>query len=429
MNSTPRDAHAGRTPALIALALAVAVMVVLRIVMGDALWTEGEGVYALTARALLHGGDLYHVVIVAQPPGTVLVGAASLAVDDSLHALRDGMAALQIVSGLLCGGIVWGLTRSRAAAVLTPALSLLTPWAVHENATLIPETLAMPFLLGATMLCTRRRGSGQAGAIGAVAVFVKYPMLAPAAALLFAARSRRRYLLVGLLTLAAQIVLYSVLFGGASIWRETVLDQLEASGRSVHELGGIAAQATWNSGLVVVLAVIGVLLRHRAVDEALMRAATAAGVLLTALTVAHAGTGLYVLATVELACLPLAVSAVVWALAGAHRRTSVVVLSVCAAVLLWQSLSLLASPKDPRAFVRPGARIAYSVNYTAAEVHALARTASGCPQALAYSGTPFIAFVAGRRMPGDQPDDYITVHAKRLLNVRQAIDADQPRCP
>ena len=88
----------------------------------------------------------------------------------------------------------------------------------------------------------------------------------------------------------------------------------------------------------------------------------------TALTVAHAGTGLYVLATVELACLPLAVSAVVWALAGAHRRTSVVVLSVCAAVLLWQSVSLLASPKDPRAFVCPGARIAYSVNYTAAEV-------------------------------------------------------------
>ena len=120
MNSTPRDAHAGRTPALIALALAVAVMVVLRIVMGDALWTEGEGVYALTARALLHGGDLYYVVIVAQPPGTVLVGAANLAVDDSLHALpRDGMAALQIVSGLLCGGIVWGLTRSRVAAVLT----------------------------------------------------------------------------------------------------------------------------------------------------------------------------------------------------------------------------------------------------------------------------------------------------------------------
>jgi len=34
VNSTPRDAHAGRTAALIALALAVAVMVVLRIVMG-----------------------------------------------------------------------------------------------------------------------------------------------------------------------------------------------------------------------------------------------------------------------------------------------------------------------------------------------------------------------------------------------------------
>jgi hypothetical protein len=98
-------------------------------------------------------------------------------------------------------------------------------------------------------------------------------------------------------------------------------------------------------------------------------------------------------------------------------------------VLLWQSLSLLASPKDPRAFVRPGAPIGYAVNYTAAEVHTLARTASGCPPDLAYSGTPFIAFVAGRHMPENQPDDYITVHAKRLLAVREAIAADQPRCP
>ena len=425
------DALAKRTTAIAALALAAATMVLLRLAIGDALWTEGEGVYALTARMLLHGDELYRVVVVAQPPGTVLVGGLALAVHDSLHTLRDGMALVQIASGLLCGGIVWGLTRSRTATILTPALSLLTPWAVHENATLIPETVAMPFLLGATLLCTRPRGSGAAGFLSAIAVFVKYPMALPAAALIFAARNRRRYLLFGGIAVAVQIAVYSAAFGAANIWRETVVDQLEASGRSLHLLGGIFAQATWNSAVLVVFAGAAILLRRNASDAALMRAAiaTATGVVLTAFTIAHTGTGLYVLATVELACLPLAVSGVVWVLGGAHRRAGLLVAALAGAALLAQSVSLLASPADPRLFVRPGAANGYAVNYTAAQVHLLTGAARRCPRALAYSGTPFLAFTANRRMPANQPDNYITVHSKHLASVRAAISRDQPRCP
>ena len=56
--------------------LALALSVLLEIARGHADWGPSEGVYALTSRLLLDGGDLYGGLVASQPPWTYLFGAA-----------------------------------------------------------------------------------------------------------------------------------------------------------------------------------------------------------------------------------------------------------------------------------------------------------------------------------------------------------------
>src|SRR3979490_2617931 len=89
---------------------AIAVLVALRTWQGDAYWSYSDGVYALTARLVLHGHDLYREVAAAQPPPVFYAGALLLAVHDSLDALRVGLSAADLAPGAL----VLPATRRRA---------------------------------------------------------------------------------------------------------------------------------------------------------------------------------------------------------------------------------------------------------------------------------------------------------------------------
>ena len=55
--------------------------------------------------------------------------------------------------------------------------------------------------------------------------------------------------------------------------------------------------------------------------------------------------------------------------------------------------------------------------------------ARACPPDAAYSGPPYVAFEADRRMPGRQPDQFIVANARENARFLREAAADQPRCP
>jgi hypothetical protein len=80
-------------------------------------------------------------------------------------------------------------------------------------------------------------------------------------------------------------------------------------------------------------------------------------------------------------------------------------------------------------FLRPGSSPSYGITLSQHEVAAAVRVARACPAGVPYSGTPIIAFIAGRRMPADQPDQYLAQLAPALHEARDAIAAVKARCP
>lgn len=434
------SAAAPRSTLLLAALGALAALAALRLARDGAMWTTGEGVYALTARMLIHGGDLYGSVAVAQPPNSFLAGGVILAARDSIDGLRDGIGLLQVITGILAAATTWRLTGSRLAAVAAAPIALLTPWAVHENATFIPEVVALPLLLGAGLLAARPRTAGPAGVLAAVAVFCKLPLLAPLVALWLVAADRRRYAIAAAVALAGQAVLYTLIFG-SGLWEGTIRAELATGHHAVGQIAGIAAQAAWNAGPLVLLAAAAVWLgMGRTRDRTQLRcsAALAAGMLVTLVSLSKRGTGLYVVAAIEPVCVPLAVAGGLWAVTQARRRGrgglrpvgTVMVVAVAALVLAGQSASLLLSPDHPRFFVRPGAGPGYARDLSGPGVDAAVAAARSCPPGRPYSGLPLIAFIAHRPMPGDQPDSYIIqAAAPRLAAERQAAAVGVPRCP
>ncbi|MDQ6776441.1 MAG: hypothetical protein M3071_09555, partial [Actinomycetota bacterium] len=138
------------------------------------------------------------------------------------------------------------------------------------------------------------------------------------------------------------------------------------------------------------------------------------------------GSYIDVFAVAEPPLLALAGCGATWAWERARFRWIVPVLG---AFLIAQSISLLIDPRDPgiarRLFSGYGLQFALS---PAAVDNAVA-AARRCPPGLAYSGAPFIAFLADRRMPGDQPDVFIVGSAPLNAPFARRADADTPRCP
>lgn len=395
-------------------------------------WNLSEGTYALTARALLEGGDLYGQIVVAQPPLMFGFGSLVLYAVDSLDALRAAVALLQLVSLTLLAVMTRRVTGSWAVAAVVPPLGVLLPWSVHEQGLLSGEAIALPLLAGAALLGARRSGAAWAGALLAAAVAAKLPMLIPAVILLWFTVDRPRAIagFVG-----AAVVLAAACFAlfGWGIVEQPVLAQLDVGRHDARYLAELLVQAGWNvAGLAVGLALLAFSYRNgwRAEDHAQWRLmlALAGGMFLTAGSLLKDGTSLSVLSAIEPALLPPAVVGGWLALQRRERRLTVVV-GVAVVFTLAQSVALLASPRTGGSlFPRPGA-VAWGVDLTGAETKALVASARECPANSAFSGPTTVAFRAGRRMPGGQPDTFLPSRARKLSHVQRAVLADTNRCP
>jgi hypothetical protein len=424
---TRRDRLAAGLPAF-------ALIIVLELVRGHADWGPSEGVYAMTSRLLLHGGDLYGGLVASQPPWVYLFGVVPLAIDDSLDALRLACGCLQVVTALLAAEAVWRLTAQRVAAIAAAPLVVLTPWAVHQHGLLLPEQLGAPLLLGAALLAARPGSARWAGVLAALAVFTKLPFLLPAAALIAASPARATAARWAAGALAAQAVLFTALFG-TGFWRQIVVAQQQA-GHGLEFQIGSWLQAGWNLAPLLALAAAALWLGLRseaAADRPLLLTlvATAAATLATAVTIIKPGTGLNVLVPSEPLLAVLAVAGVVWALrVPALRVRAAVASGALGLLLLAQSASLLADPANPRPFHRPlSSSPGWKAGATREQMRVLVAAARRCPPNAAYTGPPLVAFIAHRRVPADQPDAFIVSRAAMHADVLERLLADAPRCP
>jgi hypothetical protein len=395
-------------------------------------WDFSDGVYLLSGREFLHGLVPYRDFAAAQPPPVYLVGAGLLWVDDGLAAARAGLGIVNLITAVVVGVAVWRLSRQRALVVIAVLATSLLPISLHEHAQLIPETLAAPLLLGGALLSTRRDRILLCSLLVALACACKVAFVLPAFAIVAASPWRRR-LVVAFVVVGLVLGGVSLLAFGTSEWREAVTAQLQTGHASIHYAGGLIAQAAWNELPLVLLAAVAVWYAWR--RDALVRdvglvapvAAAAGAGLVLALTVFKRGSYIDVLIVAEPPLLALAVCGAGWLWQRARAARPAVVL--IGAWLALQSLSILVSPSDPWAAKRPGAASGLAWTAGPSNVDHLVKSAQACPAKQAYPGAPYIAFLAGRRLPGDQPDTFMIQHATANATFAHRAAADTPTCP
>lgn len=395
-------------------------------------WDFSDGVYAESARAFLHGLVPYRAFAAAQPPPVYLAGAFLLAVHDGLASLRAGMALVDFLTAVLVGVSVWRLCRRRWIAVAAAGIAPLLPISLHEHAQLMPETLAAPLLLAGALFCARPGRTMIGGLLLALAAISKLAFVVPALAVALVAPKRGRAVLI-LVVASAALAAASLAVFGTGVWREAVEAQLQVGRVTLHSAAGLLAQAVWSELALMIGAAMAVVIwfvEPEAVAEpALLRtlaAAAGAGLALAA-TVVKRGSYVNVLVVAEPALLALAACGATWCWQR-HRVWRPLVVGL-GALLLTQSLSLLTSPGNPWAAKRPGARSGLAWTASPASVNQAVSTARRCPKGVAYSGDPYFAFLAGRRMPGNQPDLFMLQYARADSRFAQRAARDQPRCP
>jgi len=426
--------------------LGAAALVAVHVLLLHTYWDYSEGVYALTAHQMLHGGDLYGQIVGAQPPGVFLAGAALLAIHSSVEWLRFGVGCLQLAAGLIAARIVFRVTGNRVATVLTPAAMLLTPWAVHEHGALTPELVALPVMMGAALLSADPRRSVWAGVLCGVLVLIKLPLAIPAVVLVLLSADVRRAAPAAALTLAGGLAV-TWLAGGAGFWRDVIVAQLHSGSRSLGELTGFWAQAGWNVLGLLVAAAVAVRRRADARDRRLLTISIALGIanLVTFLSNFKLGTGLNITVPVEASLVPLAAIGTTFAFravvgttfafrapAGRRRRRTRWAATACAVgavFTLAQSISLIASPHNPIPFLRAFSAPAWEITLTADQFGQAVRAARACPPGEAYGGAPLIALAAGRLLPAGQPDEFLPSHSVTLASVNAQIAAVRNVCP
>ncbi len=412
---------------------AIVLLVLLRLWQGDAYWEYSDGVYALTGRLVLHGSALYRDVAAAQPPPVYFVGAGILAFGDSVAVLRAGLSVMALVTSLLVLLCVWRLTRSRPAAVVAGLLALVTPWALREHAQLVPEPFAAPLLLGAALAGSRSaRGATVAGALAVLAVAFKLAFVVPALAVLLAARQRGRALLAAGLVGLVLAVGFLLVFG-TPLLDGAVRAQRQTGTAGLHYVGGLWAQAGWNLlPLLACAALAWPLWRSPTHDgeRPLLRtlAAAAAGSLLLLLTLFKHGSYLTVVLVAEPPLLCLAAAGIVAAVR-AHAAGRLALAGAAVVLAALEVGSLLVSPRDPSLFTRPLAASGPAWTWSSAQVRRQVSLLQACPPGVAANGPPYLAFAAGHRIAGDQPDQFIVANAAILARFRRTAERDQPRCP
>ena len=427
------------------LLLAAAALVALAVWQGEAYWEYSDGVYSLSARQLLDGHALYRDFAGAQPPPLYLLGAGALALSDAPAAIRVLMALCEAATSLLVLVAVWRLTRRPGVALAAALACFVTPWALREHAQLLPETVAAPLLLGATLAAARRGGGGAlaAGVLGAIAVSFKVAFALPALAIVLAARERRRAL-SGFAAAGAVLALTFLLIFGEPLWSNVVAGQAQTGRAALGYVVGLWAQAGWNVAPLLVLAALAWPARAALADADLARSllAAALGSLLLLATLLKHGSWLTVMVVVEPPLLCLAAGGVAALLgerdasgraglgadAGAGRSARAIAGAAAVALLAAQAGSLLAAPDDPVLFTRPLAATAPARALSDAEVTRAVAAIRRCPAGTTYSGAPYLAFVAGRDIAGAQPDQFMIHNAANLERFRRAAENDRRIC-
>jgi hypothetical protein len=390
-------------------------------------WDFSDGAYAETARGLLNGHRLYRDVAAAQPPPVYLVGALLLSIHDGLGPLRAGLALVELLTAALVALSVWRLSGRDRVALVAGLASPLLPISLHEHAQLLPETLAAPLVMGGALWCARSERAWAGGALLALATACKLAFALPALAITLASVARRRAL-GGLMLAGAALSAIALAVFGTGVWREAVRAQLQVGRASLHDVGGLLTQAAWDELPLVLGAGAALLLARQARDRALLRTLGAAAVagLLLGLTLFKRGSYLNVLVVAEPPLLALAACGAVWAWERGRSRWLVAVLS---ALLALESLSLLTAPGDPVLARRPFAHSGLEYALSPAAVDRAVASARRCPPGNPYSGNPFLAFLADRRMPGNQPDLFIIRYAAIDARFARLASADAERCP
>lgn len=391
---------------LVCLGLTALLLAALGLIRGDAFWSTSDGVYALTARQLLDGLGLYSDVAAAQPPPVYLVGAVLLGIDDSLTALRAGLELVTLATALLVWQAVRRLTGRPWLAVAAGVLVPLMPVMLHENALLTPETLGAPLLLAVALAAAQPGGAPAAGVLAALAASSKLSFALPALVILVAGTARGRALAWFAGAGAVLAAVATVVWGG-DLWRAIVVAQTQSGNTALGNLPGLLAQEAWNVLPLAALALLAWPARGRVADAPLLRtmAAAAAGGLVLGLSVVKLGTYVNAMQVAEPPLLVLAACGAAWL--GDRPPSWRLATAVAGLLLVAQSGSLLLSPADPRPYVRPFAESGPRRLLSEDQVAAYAAAARSCPPDAPYPGIPFVAFVADRRVPGDQPDLFI----------------------
>lgn len=403
---------------------------------GQSYWNFSEGVYLVTARAVLDGENLYAGIAAAQPPPLFYLGAGLMAISESLLFVRGALGLSTVAVGALVAVIVCRLTGRPAVGVAAGLAALLTPWTVREHATLTPDPLAAAPLLAAALLAARpgSRAAVAGGALAAVAASLKLAFLLPLAAVALVAR-RRGPFVAGALLAGGALAVASFAAWGPAVWDNLVSAQRE-TGFQLDRIPGLVGQSLWNIGPLVALAALALLARDRARDPALFRSLVAllAGSLALALTFLKGGTYLNTLAVVEPPAIALAAVGLCWfledrSLLGERRRLAAVAVGVACAAVIVQSAVLFVRPDAPFGFGNPFLSRDPGHELSAEQVRAAADRARECAPGAPYSGSPFIAFVADRTVPGGQPDRFIVGEADVHADLRAQVAADRPLCP
>jgi hypothetical protein len=225
------------------------------------------------------------------------------------------------------------------------------------------------------------------------------------------------------IAVAVQALAFTAIFG-FGLWDDSVIAQMYTGRRGLDVLKGVWGQAFWSLVGLVALA-FGVWRKREALRDAPLvkvLAALAVAMLATLITNSKDGTGLNVIVPIEAALVPLALAAV----AVSSLR---VVATVALTFTLAQSVSLVASPNTASPFIYPTSeRGAWGRAAGQAQVKADVARAEACPAGVAFSGPPFLAFLADRAMPDEQPDQFLPSRSTHLADVQKRMDAVQPRC-
>ena len=288
------------------------------------------------------------------------------------------------------------------------------PWTLREHGALTPELLAPVVLLGAALLAASPRTAAAAGALAAVAPFIKWPYALPLIAIVLFSAAPKKAILGAAVAIAVQAVGFTLLFG-FGLWDDSVIAQMSSGRRGLDILKGVWGQAFWSLLGLVALAAVAWWRRAEIRDAPLLKVLLALGVgdARHRLTNYKDGTGLNVLVPVEYALVPLALAGAVF-VPGRWFGVAALVF------VLAQSASLLLSPNTNTPFLYPsserGAWGAPAPRPTSSARWPRPRRAR---PASPIGGPPFLAFLAERPMPDDQPDQFLPSRSTRLADVQR----------